>query len=244
MSERAPGEGFGEAPAATESAAGPPATEAATTDSEATEAAPSAATVPSAMETPSPALAGSGADAPSAEAASDAGTHSSDAADAGTPAADASAAVPPARRRGLVRLRGLLRLPRTRRGMLAMLLVFGALGAASVFGAASVVAWTETADFCGRCHQMGPELAAYQAGPHADVACAECHVEPGVGGWIKAKINGTKQLIQVITGLYPKPVPPPDHDMLPSYKDTCLRCHSLQQLATTGVRTKTQFTED
>jgi len=142
------------------------------------------------------------------------------------------------------RFRGMLRLPRSRRGILALLILFGAAGGALVFGSATVIAWTETADFCGRCHQMGPELQAYQAGAHADVACAECHVEPGVAGWVKAKINGTKQLVQVITGLYPKPVPPPDHEMLPSVKDTCERCHSLDRLATTGVRTKTVFATD
>ncbi len=146
--------------------------------------------------------------------------------------------------RGLGRIRGLFRLPRSRRGVMALLLIFGGVGAASVFGAASVIAWTETADFCGRCHQMGPELAAYEAGPHREVSCAECHVEPGVGGFIKAKLNGTKQLVDVLLGTYPKPVPPPNHSMLPSYTDTCLRCHSTQLMATSGVKTKTQFTED
>ena len=107
-----------------------------------------------------------------------------------------------------------------------------------------VIQWTETANFCGRCHQMGPELAAYEAGPHQDVTCGECHVESGAEGWIKAKINGTKQLIQVITGLYPQPVPPPDHASLPSVTHTCLRCHSLDRLATANLVTRTSFTED
>ena len=91
---------------------------------------------------------------------------------------------------------------------------------------------------------MGPELAAYSAGPHQEVACAECHVEPGIVGWIKAKINGTKQLAQVILGLYPKPVPPPDHADLPSTDDTCKRCHAIDRLATTQIKTTAQFAED
>ena len=134
--------------------------------------------------------------------------------------------------------------PRSRRGIFALLLVVGALGFAAIWTSVSVIHWTETADFCGRCHEMGPELVAYEAGAHRDVTCGECHVEPGVSGWIKAKLNGTKQLIQVITGLYPKPVPPPDHAALPSVKDTCLRCHSLERLATANLITRTAFTED
>jgi nitrate/TMAO reductase-like tetraheme cytochrome c subunit len=150
----------------------------------------------------------------------------------------------PARRRGL-RGRSLrIQLPRSRTGIFALLLVFGALGFAGIWTGTTVIHWTETADFCGRCHQMGPELAAYEAGPHRDVTCGECHVEPGIDGWIKAKLNGTKQLIQVITGLYPQPIPPPDHSALPPVEVTCLRCHSLERLATANLVTRTTFTED
>ena len=129
-------------------------------------------------------------------------------------------------------------------GIFALLLVVGTLGFAAVWTSVTLIQWTETASFCGRCHQMGPELAAYEAGPYRDVTCGECHVEPGVEGWIKAKLDGTKQLIQVITGVYPKPVPPPDHSDLLPVKDTCLRCHSLERLATVNLVTRTTFTED
>jgi nitrate/TMAO reductase-like tetraheme cytochrome c subunit len=136
------------------------------------------------------------------------------------------------------------RFPRSRRGLFALLLVVGGFAAVGIFSGAALIHWTETADFCGRCHQMGPELAAYAAGPHRDVTCGECHVEPGIAGWVKAKINGTKQLVQVITGLYPKPVPPPDHAALPSVKDTCEQCHSPDRFALSTLTTRTQFTED
>ena len=58
------------------------------------------------------------------------------------------------------------------------------------------------------CHTMDPELKAYAMSPHKEVACAECHVEPGVAGFVKAKANGTKQLIDIITGKYPTPSRP------------------------------------
>ena len=144
----------------------------------------------------------------------------------------------------LRRLGARIRWPHSRRGIFALLLVLSGVGAAAAFTGGALIHWTETADFCGRCHQMGPELAAYEAGPHREVACAECHVEPGVAGWIKAKANGTKQLAQVILGLYPKPVPPPDHDNLPSPTDTCMRCHTVERFALAQLKTRTQYTED
>ncbi|MEI7743507.1 MAG: NapC/NirT family cytochrome c [Chloroflexota bacterium] len=137
-----------------------------------------------------------------------------------------------------------LRLPRSRRGLFALLLVLMGFGGVAAFSAVSLVQWTETADFCGRCHTMSPELQAYDAGPHRDVACAECHVEPGIMGWVKAKMKGTQQLVEVVLGTFPTPIPPPDHADMPSPSDTCQKCHSLDQRQFVGLRTKTQFSED
>ncbi|MFN8621078.1 MAG: hypothetical protein U0869_10075 [Chloroflexota bacterium] len=57
-------------------------------------------------------------------------------------------------------------------------------------------------------------------------------------------MNGTRQLLEIVLGTFPTPIPPPDHEDLPSVKDTCLRCHSLDRLMTTNLVTRTQFTED
>jgi nitrate/TMAO reductase-like tetraheme cytochrome c subunit len=146
--------------------------------------------------------------------------------------------------RRLRRIRSFIHLPRTRRGLAALLLVVGAFGTFFVVGATSVIAWTETADFCGRCHTMGPELAAHSAGPHGDVTCGECHVSPGADGWVRAKINGTRQLIEIVLGTFPEPIPPPDHDSLPPPSETCLRCHSLDRVGTAALVTRTEYTED
>lgn len=149
------------------------------------------------------------------------------------------------RRRHPFYLRGRrLRLPRSRRGLFALLLVLAALGGIATFSAVSLLNWTETADFCGRCHTMAPELAAYEAGPHRDVACAECHVEPGVAGWIKAKLAGTRQLVEVVLGTFPTPIPPPDHSLLPSSSDTCQKCHAVEAHAVAELKTSTMFAED
>ena len=157
----------------------------------------------------------------------------------------ATVVMAPPKRRNPFYLRGRrLRLPSSRRGLFALLLVLGGLGMVSVFSAVSLIHWTETADFCGRCHTMSPELQAYEAGPHKNVACAECHVEPGITGWIKAKINGTKQLIEVVLGTFPTPIPPPDHSDMPSTADTCEGCHGVTRDAVKTLKTETIYSED
>ena len=111
-----------------------------------------------------------------------------------------------------------------------LFLLVAGFGAVITAGLLSGLHYTETASFCGRCHTMGPEMKAYNLSPHRQVACAECHVKPGLLGAAEAKANGAKQLFQVMTGTFPKPIPPPNHSSLPPVTETCLRCHSLQQI--------------
>jgi nitrate/TMAO reductase-like tetraheme cytochrome c subunit len=118
--------------------------------------------------------------------------------------------------------------------MLLLLFLVAGIGSAATLGGVVAVGWTETADFCGRCHTMGPELKAHELSPHREVACAECHVEPGIGGWVRAKINGTRQLIQLLTDTFPEPIPAPDHGDLPPTSKTCVRCHDVGQLVANG----------
>jgi nitrate/TMAO reductase-like tetraheme cytochrome c subunit len=115
----------------------------------------------------------------------------------------------------------------TKRGILLLFVLFAGFGAVATFGGVTAVAFSETPGFCGMCHTMDPELKAYAMSPHKDVACGECHVNPGIGGFVKAKMNGTKQLFGIITGIYPTPIEPPDHVDMPPVKDSCLKCHSL-----------------
>lgn len=122
----------------------------------------------------------------------------------------------------------------TKRGLFLVFVLVAGIGSVFTVGGVAAIQWTETADFCGRCHAMGPELKAYEMSPHREVACAECHVEPGIGGWVKAKINGTKQLFQVITGTFPKPIPAPDHADLPPVSSSCEKCHDVDALLAQG----------
>src|SRR4051812_35461180 len=57
----------------------------------------------------------------------------------------------------------------------------------------------ETVQFCGQtCHVMTPEFVGHEDGAHAQLECVSCHVAPGAAGWIQSKMNGTRQLIEVI----------------------------------------------
>ncbi len=159
------------------------------------------------------------------------------------PATSGWAAMPP--RGNPFYLRGRrVRMPRSRRGVFALLLVLVVGGFVSTYTSVSLIAWTETPDFCGRCHTMAPELQAFEAGPHKGLTCADCHVEPGIAGWLKAKINGTKQLIEVVLGTYPTPIPPAIHSEMPSTADTCERCHGGTRQAVVTLKTETVYSED
>jgi nitrate/TMAO reductase-like tetraheme cytochrome c subunit len=86
--------------------------------------------------------------------------------------------------------------------------------------------YTESVQFCGQaCHAvMKPELVTYSHGPHARVACVECHIGPGAAWFVKAKISGTYQVYAVAFDKYPKPIPTPIKNLRPA-QETCEQCH-------------------
>ena len=86
----------------------------------------------------------------------------------------------------------------------------------------------ESDQFCGQsCHVMKPQFVANQRTAHRNVGCVDCHVVPGAAGFMAAKMNGTKQLIEVTLNDYPRPVPPAlQSNRLASSAETCEQCHS------------------
>lgn len=123
---------------------------------------------------------------------------------------------------------------RSKRGMFVLFILIAGFGSLATIGGVMAVSYSETPSFCGRCHTMAPELKSYAMSPHKELPCAECHVEPGAAGWVKAKIKGTKQLFEVVSGKFPTPIPPPDHADLPPVKHTCMKCHSLDRINANG----------
>ena len=114
------------------------------------------------------------------------------------------------------------------------LIIFGtgALGfiMLSAFGSYQTYEYSESTQFCGAaCHSaMNPEFTTYQHGAHARVACVECHVGSGASAFIKAKINGTHQLIAFTLDNYHKPIETPVKNLRPA-RETCEKCHWPQK---------------
>lgn len=88
------------------------------------------------------------------------------------------------------------------------------------------VEYTESQTFCGQaCHTvMEPEFVGHQSGPHARVHCVACHIDPGAGGFLTAKLNGTRQLALALTGGYSRPIQTPVENM-PDVRNSCEQCH-------------------
>ncbi|MGE3578702.1 MAG: NapC/NirT family cytochrome c [Vicinamibacterales bacterium] len=88
------------------------------------------------------------------------------------------------------------------------------------------VHYMETSEFCGQvCHAtMEPQFVAHQGGPHARIACVNCHVGEGADALVQSKLQGLRQLMHVATGRVPRPVPSSPHRMRPA-RETCERCH-------------------
>jgi hypothetical protein len=78
--------------------------------------------------------------------------------------------------------------------------------------------FTDSVQFCGLvCHQvMKPEYVAYQHSPHARVACAQCHVGPGAGWFVRSKLSGAYQVYAVASRSYPRPIPTPVKNLRPA----------------------------
>ena len=116
--------------------------------------------------------------------------------------------------------------PNVRRAVIfvvAASLINLALVSAASFGA---VEYSESQAFCGQtCHPvMKPHFEAHQVGRHARVHCVSCHVGPGAGAFLSAKLNGSRQLWLVASHSFRRPIPSPIHN-LPPVSGTCENCH-------------------
>ena len=100
-------------------------------------------------------------------------------------------------------------------------------------------------EFCGKaCHTvMEPEYVSFLRSPHQRVECVKCHVAPGAQGFIESKLNGTKQLLGVITDDYHRPIPTPVHNLVAA-EHTCEHCHWPEKYLGTKLKVKAHFRED
>ena len=135
--------------------------------------------------------------------------------------------------------------------LVATIVNFLVVATASYHGAE----YMDSPQFCGRsCHVMTPEYTAYQISPHSHVPCVECHIGTGAQAYFSAKINGTKQLIEVsfhplaplapkIIPNYPTPIPSPVTSLRPA-RYTCEACHTPTRFDGDKLLVKSSFADD
>ncbi len=106
------------------------------------------------------------------------------------------------------------------------------------------VSYMDSPNFCGQsCHVMQPQWDAYQVGPHRHVACVECHIGSGFEAAVQAKMNGTKQLVEVTFHTYPRPITAPLSSLRPA-RATCEQCHNPTHFVGDRLLVLTKFGDD
>jgi hypothetical protein len=107
------------------------------------------------------------------------------------------------------------------------------------------VHYMDSPEFCGLvCHQvMAPQYNAYLESPHARVQCVQCHIGPGASWFVKAKLDGMRQIIAVALDTYERPIPTPVHSLRPA-RETCEQCHWPDQFTGDRVVVRRHFRED
>ena len=116
-----------------------------------------------------------------------------------------------------------------------------------IFGLASYksVSYMDSKEFCGlSCHTvMAPEYGAYENSPHSRVECVQCHIGPGAGWFVRAKLSGLRQVLAVTFHTYSRPIPSPVKYLRPA-RDTCEQCHWPQRFSGDKFILKTNYKDD
>ena len=104
--------------------------------------------------------------------------------------------------------------------------------------------YMDSPSFCGAsCHVMNPEFTAYKISPHSHVECVDCHIGSGAASYFEAKINGTKQVLEVAFDRYPRPIPSPVTSLRPA-RVICEGCHTPTRFDGDKLLVKSSFADD
>jgi hypothetical protein len=116
-------------------------------------------------------------------------------------------------------------------------------------------AYMDSPQFCGQsCHVMHPEYTAYKISAHSHVPCVECHIGSGAQAYFSAKVNGTKQLVEVsfhplahiapeAIPDYPTPIESPVASLRPA-RYICEGCHTPARFVGEKLLVKSNFADD
>ena len=89
-------------------------------------------------------------------------------------------------------------------------------------GGAAAIPLTNQPTFCASCHTIKPSYDSWTRSSHKDVTCVDCHVRPGISGFIHDKVYAG--LEDVAITFFGTPTEP--HDLQSHvYSSVCLGCH-------------------
>ncbi|MDP4126154.1 MAG: NapC/NirT family cytochrome c [Bacillota bacterium] len=78
---------------------------------------------------------------------------------------------------------------------------------------------TSRPSFCARCHEVQPYVPSWQASPHKNVTCLDCHQPRGELGKLHAKARGLNYVFQHLSGNYTVPT------QAIIFEGNCIACH-------------------
>lgn len=119
----------------------------------------------------------------------------------------------------------------------------GGLFVVVLFSGVNAWEYTNSPEFCGTgCHTMPPEYASYQASPHAEVKCVECHIgREFVGNQATRKLGDIRHVVAMAFEDYEYPLHATN--MRPA-TETCERCHSPEKFSDDSQRVIVHYAAD
>ena len=103
-----------------------------------------------------------------------------------------------------------------------VLTVIAILVVAVAVGGAVAIPLTNQPTFCASCHTIKPAYDSWTRSSHRDVTCVDCHVRPGLTGFIEDKVMAG--LEDVAITVFGTPTEP--HDLQSHIESSvCINCH-------------------
>lgn len=87
----------------------------------------------------------------------------------------------------------------------------------------ATVVYTSTPSFCASCHIVTPSVDSWSVSEHNQTTCLKCHADPGMIGYMKAKLGGVMEMYI----WYTQDVTREDLENKNVHvnPDSCLKCH-------------------
>ncbi|UNC92967.1 cytochrome c3 family protein [Candidatus Contubernalis alkaliaceticus] len=84
--------------------------------------------------------------------------------------------------------------------------------------------FTSTPSFCGSCHYMAESKESWEVSEHyKEAKCLDCHSDPGMIGYLMAKMNGIKELyVHLTEDVTRERIEAMDVHV---NKESCIQCH-------------------